>query len=309
MVEHLSSPHTQTSKSMDQSTLHNNVVPFPDLPTELVREILESAAENSKSCLTLTLVSSAVRFWIIPIMYHNVVLRNAHQVKGFLHALSSAHTAQSPRLTPFVPLCQHVRQLAIFALGPLRTIEDVITRCTNVQRFACAFSLPSYVSIKLPVASVVHFPTQPREHHLLGLSCRDGIPWTLLGKDTTHLHIQISSLQVLLSLLQMHNQLPLLTHLALRIPSTLLATPYSTSLFFKSLQEYNESLQVILVLITDRSQQTLSEWDVATSVKDAKIVFDRASGSALSQWEDTCTLGNLWESANSEVDKRMGHDV
>ncbi|KAJ3724544.1 hypothetical protein C8R42DRAFT_662109 [Lentinula raphanica] len=287
------------------------ILPFPDLPVELIREILDFAALSCrKTSLSLTLVSSTLRIWTVPILYSTVVLHTASDVKNFLHALSSPYSPNSRLVLP-TPLAQNVKRLAIFALGPLQHIEKIISQCSNAQSLACGFSLASYASInlKLPTATVtVELPSQTQiiERHLLGMSCRDAIPFSLLSQDTTHLHAQISSLQVLLSLLQMHKQLPVLSHLALRIPSTLLATRHSASLFFKSLQEYNGNLSTILVLITDRSEEFLGEWEVAKSLSCGKVVIERASGSAVSQWENTRMVGkgSLWASANAEVEER-----
>lgn len=312
----------ETKKSIER----NDIIPFPHLPTELIRcvfnalsfciisscifrEIVELAASCRTTSLALTLVSSFVRLWSLPSIYNAVVLRNSGDVKSFLHSISSSLTDSI--LIPNVPLAHHVKHLAIFALGPLQSIEGVIMHCPNVSSLACGFSLSSYsaINLKLPTAATItEIPSEThiRERHLLGLSCRDGIPFALLSQDITHLHVQITSLQVLLSLLQTHKQLPVLTHLALRIPSTLLATPHSASLFFKSLQEYNKNLCTILVLVTDRSEMAYNEWDVVTGVLDAKVVIQRASGSAVSHWDDTSTWGegNLWASANLEVEKR-----
>ncbi|KAJ4483372.1 hypothetical protein J3R30DRAFT_3367073 [Lentinula aciculospora] len=287
------------------------IPPFADLPIELIREILDFAAFSChKTSLNLTLVSPTFRIWILPILYSTVVLRTASAVKSFLHALSFPYTTNSSLLPP-VPLTQHVKHLAIFALGPLQSIEKIITSCSNVQTLACGFSLTSYASInpKLPTATIIEIPsqTQIRERHLLGLSCRDSIPFSLLSRDTTHLHAQISSLQVLLSLLQMHKQMPILSHLALRIPSTLLATRHSASLFFKSLQEYNENLRTILVLITDHSEAFFNEWVVAKGMMDSKVVIKQAIGSAVSQWDNESMVGkgSLWAAADAEVERRM----
>ncbi|KAJ3900702.1 hypothetical protein F5879DRAFT_907009 [Lentinula edodes] len=311
-----STPVPSLCTEMVKDSENNTIIPFQvaDLPVELIREILEFAAFScSKTSLALTFVSSTFRRWTLPILYSTVVLRTASDVKSFLHALTSSYTPNSPLIHP-TPLSQNVKHLAIFALGPLQFIEKIITCCSNVQSLACGFSLTSYASIRLKLTTtiIVEVPpqTQIRERHLLGLSCRDSIPFSLLSQDTTHLHVQISSLQVLLSLLQMHKQLPILSHLALRIPSTLLATRHSASLFFKSLQEYNGNLRTILVLITDRSEAFFDEWDVAKSMLDAKIVIERASGSAISQWENQSVIGkgSLWASADAEVERRMRSD-
>ncbi|KAE9411435.1 hypothetical protein BT96DRAFT_12216 [Gymnopus androsaceus JB14] len=224
---------------MMQAIENNEITPFPELPTELVRDILEFAAFSCRATsLTLTLVSSFVRLWTLPSVYNTVVLRTSGDVKSFLQSISSLSTSNHSKLIPNVTPTQHVKHLAIFALGPLQSIEQIIAQCPNVSSLACGFSLSSYaaINLKLPTAAtIVEIPSQAhiQERHLLGLSCRDGIPFPLLSQDTTHLHVQISTLQVLLSLLQMHKQLPVLTHLALRIPSTLLATPHSASLFFQ----------------------------------------------------------------------------
>jgi len=291
------------------------IITFPELPTELIREIIEFAASScTKTRLTFISVSSAIRFWTLPILYNTVVLRTASDVKSFWHTISSSPTS-NPQLVPHIPLSMRVQHLAIFALGPLQSIEDIITRCENVQSLACGFSLSSYAAsnLKLPTAATIHeFPAQSqiRERHLLGSSARDGIPFPLLSQDTTHLHVQISSLQVLLSLLQIHEQLPVLTHLALRIPSKLLASRYSAALFFKSLQEYNENLRTILVHITDHSEASLKEWVQKINVQDAKVVVESASGSAVSHWDvDNVGNGSLWADADAEVERRLKDSV
>ncbi|KAF9070530.1 hypothetical protein BDP27DRAFT_1323424 [Rhodocollybia butyracea] len=139
------------------------IITFPELPTELIREIIEFAACScTKTRLTFISVSSAIRFWTLPILYNTVVLRTASDVKSFWHTISSSPTS-NPQLVPHIPLSMRVQHLAIFALGPLQSIEDIITRCENVQSLACGFSLSSYAAsnLKLPTAATIHeFPAQ-----------------------------------------------------------------------------------------------------------------------------------------------------
>ena len=61
---------------------------FSNLPVELVRDIFEHAAVSDRATArNLALVSSAVRHWTDPILYHTVVLSSARTLRAFVAVL------------------------------------------------------------------------------------------------------------------------------------------------------------------------------------------------------------------------------
>ncbi len=148
---------------------------FPGVPIDILRQIFELASASSAATgLSLTLVSAHVRHWTLPIIYRNVVLSSSRAVTLFLETITSS---AAPGLAPAVPLCSRVKSLGIFALGPLPTIEKIISMCGNVESLACGFSLHAYLhSHHQTLLSHVAC-----EKHFLGPSCRDGIPFHLIS--------------------------------------------------------------------------------------------------------------------------------
>jgi hypothetical protein len=67
--------------------------PFPPLPVELVRCLLEVTAQEDKpTSLALAHVSRTVQQWIRPIIYHTVVLVSENQIHFFRRTLQGPNT-------------------------------------------------------------------------------------------------------------------------------------------------------------------------------------------------------------------------
>ena len=99
---------------------------FSNLPVELVRDILEHAAHSDRATArSLTLVSSAVKQWTDPILYDTVVLSTARSLRSFIAAIAN-------KPSEFVRT--RVRNLGIFTLGPVQSIDRVLAACAGVQR-------------------------------------------------------------------------------------------------------------------------------------------------------------------------------
>ncbi|KAK7472822.1 hypothetical protein VKT23_000929 [Stygiomarasmius scandens] len=284
---------------------------FPAVPTEILREILEFAVASSRpTTLSLTLVNSNVRLWTLPLLYHSVTLRSASTLKHFLNAfLISA--SQSRRLASNIPLARRVKHLCIMSPGPMQSIQGVLTRCTNIQSLACGFNLASYTQLgfKLPSRVTVRHasPRSTRESHLIGMACRDGIPFGILPPDTSHLHIQPLSRQVLLSLTKLHLHLPNITHLAISLPSRVLSTRVIPSSLLGEILALNVNLKILLVQLTDTLDDANVLPDIKSCMSDPRVVF-RSIGttSVANQWESSVKYGpNIWADAEQTITNRQ----
>ena len=111
-------PHSRLTKF--SVSLVQDVAPFPPLPVELVRYIMELAATIHRPvALSLSLVSTVVHAWISPIIYRTVSLRTTNQVLSFRH-VSHFNLALVKSLT----------------LNGLHT--DILRKCDNVSRLLVA---------------------------------------------------------------------------------------------------------------------------------------------------------------------------
>ena len=156
---------------------------FSNLPVELVRDVLEHAAhDDHATALNLSLVSSVVRHWIDPILYHTVVLSSPRALRAFVAAIAN----KSPAF-----LSTRVRNLGVFVLGPTPSIERVLSACAGVRSLASTFSLPAYHSAH--GAGAIQALAAPREQHMLGAACRDGWDAALVGRTVTRLRVHLSS--------------------------------------------------------------------------------------------------------------------
>ncbi|KAH9858812.1 hypothetical protein C2E23DRAFT_718147 [Lenzites betulinus] len=156
---------------------------FSNLPVELVRDVFEHAARDDRATArTLTLVSSAVKQWTDPILYDTVVLSTARALKAFVAAITSKPASFART---------RVRNLGIFTIGPMQSIDRVLAACAGVQSLACGFSLPAYIQVRGPDAPPRAHTL--REQHLLGAACRDGWDAALVGPAVTHLRIHLAA--------------------------------------------------------------------------------------------------------------------
>ncbi|KAF9241630.1 hypothetical protein BU15DRAFT_73360 [Melanogaster broomeanus] len=188
--------------------------PFAALPSELILSVISCAAEHHPTALALSLVSSWVHKHVEPALYHTVRLRSSRTLASFIYSLDNK---------PHTFAAAAVKKLCITALGPISSIENVLSRCTGVNSLACGFSVPSYVhcprsvpgsSLDVPEHNALrHLPITPKEQHMLALACRDGLDMTVISPAVSHLRIQLTSSITPESIARL-SDLRQLTHLA-----------------------------------------------------------------------------------------------
>ncbi|KAI0930427.1 hypothetical protein AcW1_009123 [Taiwanofungus camphoratus] len=303
---------------------------FSNLPTELLRDIFEHAAQSDPATARkLTLVSSAVRHWTDPILYNTVILSSAKSLRSFLAAI-----AKKP--SDFVRT--RVKHLGIFALGPVQTIDRILNACRGVQSLACGFHLPGYK--QMLGCGTLQALKGSREQHLLGLSCRDGWDTALVGPSVTHLRIHVTSYNT------GHPDAPLglalgadesgwdhleglsaLTHLAIvyrcsaSIPPTSILSALRRLLSLPQTASANANpprLELILVQVlgsirytsqTDPVVHAINCAAVAAGGPALRIVAESAPGSVVRQWEKAARGGpGVWEGAERVVKSRLAAD-
>lgn len=299
---------------------------FAMLPTELIRDIFELAAADRATALALARVSSFVRRWTEPVLYHTVVLSSARDLRAFCAAIAS-------KSAEFVST--RVKHLGIFALGPIQSIDRVIHACRGVESLACGFSLPVYKQMQ--GSDVMQALTASREQHLLGLSCRDGWDASLIGPSVTHLRVHITSLAGTSgwpfafgspdpSHWDRLASLSTLTHLAIvyrpspSLPAASLFPSLQSLMSPDSTKKEVPRLQLILVQIlgsahkTRTPASTIADETIAALNEAAekaggpalRIVAESAPLSAALQWEMSVRDGpTIWESAEAVVNERL----
>ncbi|TFK90587.1 hypothetical protein K466DRAFT_583622 [Polyporus arcularius HHB13444] len=298
---------------------------FSNLPVELVRDILEHAAlSDHATARNLTLVSSAVRHWTDPILYNTVVLSSARSLRAFLAAIAN-------KPSDFVRT--RVHNLGIFTVGPVQSIDRVLTACAGVRSLACGFSLPSYKQSQ-GVAALQSL-AQPREQHLLGVACRDGWDASLVGPTVTHLRIHLTSFDSSRpdcpfafsdgpgqdSGWARLKALPALTHLAVVYrpsgstpPTTII--PHLARLFQSPTNEDGlPALELVLIQIVGARKDAAFFGGAVNALNDAavsaggpahRIVAELAPQSAARQWEEAKRGGEcLWDRAEAVVRSRL----
>ncbi|KAI8993104.1 hypothetical protein BD414DRAFT_412960 [Trametes punicea] len=305
---------------------------FSNLPVELVRDILEHAAHSDRATArNLTLVSSAVKHWTDPILYDTVVLSTARSLRAFVAAIAN-------KPSEFVRT--HVRNLGIFTLGPVQSIDRVLKACAGVQSLACGFSLPSYMQAQGTEA--LQSLKQPREQHLLGAACRDGWDASLVGPTVTHLRLHLTSFDSSRpdspfafssapgqeSGWSRLKALPSLTHLAVvyrpsgSTPPTAIVPHLSRLLPSQHKTNANgedclPSLQLVLIQVVGAAKDASFAGETVQALNAAaesagglalRIVAELAPLSAARQWEESVRGGQgVWENAEAVVRKRLAH--
>ncbi|KAK0195712.1 hypothetical protein F5146DRAFT_301410 [Armillaria mellea] len=280
---------------------------FPGVPIDILRQIFELASASSvATALSLTLVSTHVRHWTLPIIYRNVVLSSSRTVTLFLETISSSAT---PSLAPVVPLSSRVKNLGIFALGPLPSIEKIISMCDNVKSLACGFSLHTYL-LSHHHALLSHVAC---EKHFLGPSCRDGIPFHLISPHTTHVHVQLS-LEEFHFIAEIHNYVSAITHLAVSIPlNSERSVETVDSTISALLDSRNVSFKVLLIQVMGSKASEITEDINARNKARIQLAGDRsgfrllairAPASVVRQWSKSVMSSvDLWENAESKANQ------
>ncbi|PBK81950.1 hypothetical protein ARMGADRAFT_765833 [Armillaria gallica] len=283
-------------------------MPIPGVPIDILRQIFELASASSAATgMSLTLVSTHVRHWTLPITYRNVVLSSSRTVTLFLETITSS---AAPGLAPVVPLCSRVKSLGIFALGPLPTIEKIISMCGNVESLACGFSLHAYLhSHHQTLLSHVAC-----EKHFLGPSCRDGIPFHLISPKTTHVHVQLS-LEDFHFIAEIHNYVSAITHLAVSIPlNSERSVEIIDSAISALLNSSDVSLEVLLIQVMgsrgseiaeDINARNKARIQLAGGRDGFRLLAIRAPASVVQQWGESVTSSvGLWENAETEPNQK-----
>ncbi|KAF8992139.1 hypothetical protein BDZ89DRAFT_1086358 [Hymenopellis radicata] len=121
------------------------VKPFPDLPIDVARYLLETAAwEDPCTAQALTRISKVVRQWIDPILYHTVTLHTLPQLSDFTISISARN---SPA---FFARSVKILRLGAFTLGAFKysdgrivssnatteLVRIVLNECSGVRRLA-----------------------------------------------------------------------------------------------------------------------------------------------------------------------------
>ncbi|PCH43650.1 hypothetical protein WOLCODRAFT_18489 [Wolfiporia cocos MD-104 SS10] len=302
---------------------------FSNLPAELLRDIFEHAATSDPATArTLTLVSSAARHWVDPILYETVVLSSARSLRSFL-------TAISQRPADFVR--NTVKHLGIFALGPVQSIDRVINACRGVQSLACGFHLPGYKQVQ--GTGALQALKGSREQHLLGLSCRDGWDTALVAPSVTHLRIHLTSYNTgdptspfgfalgtdspRESGLKRLASLSTLTHLAIVYRYSSATPPTAILPALQQLLSLSEThdgaspprLEIILIQVlgstTGASPVNTVVQNLNSAAEEAgglalRIVAECAPASVVRQWESAVKGGpGVWEHAENVLRRRL----
>jgi len=271
-----------------------------DFPVEILREIFELAAlSDNKSALNLSLTSKWVKAWTYPLLYHTVSLSTPRAVRCFLTSSETKGTASL------------VRNLGIFASGPMQSISRIITTCTELQSLACGFSMPSYTSVtaRTPTPTSCSL-AMPHEQHLLGAACRDGWDPTMINPATSHLRVSLPhEVSVQESVFAHAATMPCLTHFAIvyRISPQRQTTVASLSAQIRPLLTAKaETLQLLLVQIMGTDDASIeAEIDTWHKLRDQqasdhfdKLVAIKAPRLMSREWEDMSKHGNkIWDIA------------
>lgn len=285
--------------------------PFAALPIELILSVISVAALHQPTAVALSLVSSWVRNHVEPTLYHTVRLRSARSLASFISTLNDKPHGFSHR---------NVKKLCITALGPISSIQTVLSACTGVASLASGFSVPSYIHCvrgQLPTSEELegtmfrYLPIAPREQHLLSLACRDGLDMAFISPAVSHLRIQLTPAVTSESIAQL-TELHHLTHLAL---------VYNQGLF-DCLDTIKDILQPIIqggrlrVLVLqvvggagDTHLEEIRRWNhvqgetrpsnnIVDSKSSTSVVSLKAPRSFLSEWEESDAF---WQRAEQSV--------
>ncbi|KAK0460976.1 uncharacterized protein EV420DRAFT_1267278 [Desarmillaria tabescens] len=279
---------------------------FPGVPIDILRQIFEFASASSASTgLTLTLVSTHIRHWTLPIIYRNVVLSSSRAVTLFLETIA---TSAASKLTPAIPLCSRVKNLGVFALGPLPAIEQIISLCDNIESLACGFSLHAYL-----LSNHQMLPRVSCKKHFLGPSCRDGIPFHLISPQTTHFHAQLS-LEDFHSILEICNYVSAITHLAISVPVSSKDAVEIIESTTSALLDSSSPLEFLLIQVMGTKGSEIAEvinarnktrMELAGVQDGFRVVAIRAPTSVVRQWEKmVISSADLWEDAERKVNQK-----
>lgn len=166
-------------------------VPFPPMPVELVRDMVEFAAlADMPTALSLALVSKVVNKWITPILYHTVVLGRREFARAFNQGIEAAqddcHLGQPQCRESTREKFRHISTLAIHGTA-MAHYDWTLTLCQDVQHLLLK---PGYYRIALADKNVSLWP---RPSHVVLLTFPPS--WFAEILDclvyTTHLYLDL----------------------------------------------------------------------------------------------------------------------
>ncbi|KAI9569699.1 hypothetical protein HD554DRAFT_2171141 [Boletus coccyginus] len=172
--------------------------PLAVLPIELILSVISVAANHQPTALALSLVSSWVHRHVEPALYSTVRLHSARSLASFISTLDGKPDGFAHRV---------IKKLCITALGPISSIQTVLSKCTGVTSLASGFSVPSYIHCVRGQPSSTWeeqgamyrcLPISPKEQYLFSLACRDGL-------DTSESVARLAELRQLTHLALVYN--------------------------------------------------------------------------------------------------------
>ncbi|KAF8588250.1 hypothetical protein K439DRAFT_672409 [Ramaria rubella] len=111
----------------DSDERNRDSVPFPPLPIELVREMIELATLSDRpTAFSLSLVSKVVNSWVTPLIYGTVTLESRETILSFIQGLETAQCAA-------VDHANRVQSLALHRYA-MRQCDWTLSLCRNVKR-------------------------------------------------------------------------------------------------------------------------------------------------------------------------------
>ena len=137
------------SDAISLMLLNKSMTPFPHLPEELVRYVIQiTANEDKPTALTLARVSRVVQRWISPIIYHTIFLEYQHQLVPFHGTLESRR----------FDLAESVRTLFLLFHGRCEIVSEILCGCKNLQTLV--MNIPwSYADFEEPVKLPQNLPS------------------------------------------------------------------------------------------------------------------------------------------------------
>jgi hypothetical protein len=276
--------------------------PFPPIPTEIIREIFETTAYiEPDSTAALALVCSFARDCVLPSVLNTLSLNNTTSTNSFYNLLKSSEQKRYQRLYP-TPLAHYVKNMCIYALGPMDVIAELLKRCIFLRNIAFGFSvvLLRHYNQK----SIMKLSSELQEQHLVGFSNRDGIVFPFIYPSVQRLHVQISH-QYLSSLRSIQDRCGNLTHLAVSLPSTAVSSWDLVVPELISIMETNPRLHIVLVQVARSSSAGSTDPTQTMLATDPRLVVFHAPMSLAKQWENAIdTPGGIWHIAEERMKKR-----
>lgn len=286
--------------------------PFTALPIELILSVISVAANHQPTALALSLVSSWVHRHVEPALYSTVRLRSARSLASFISTLDGKPDGFAHGV---------IKKLCITALGPIPSIQTILSKCTGVTSLASGFSVPSYVHcVRSKPSSTWEeqgamyrcLPISPKEQYLFSLACRDGLDVSIISPSVSRLRIQLTPAVSSESVARLA-ELCQLTHLALVYNPGLLGGLDTIKNMLQPIIE-GRRLRVLVLQVAggagDVHLEEIRRWNqIQRETTSSKNVVDgehpglivsasKAPHSFLSEWEESDAF---WQRAEDSI--------